>query len=104
LCALFIPLSSAALIDVEDHDAGAASGMLNATQQVGSAVGAAVFSTFYASAASTYLARHSPSSQRQALAEIHGYVVTFWCATAAMAVAALTALFLIRVPNQTSPT
>ncbi|MGX7680024.1 MFS transporter [Jatrophihabitans sp. DSM 45814] len=99
LCALFIPLSSAALIDVDDHDAGAASGMLNATQQVGSAVGTAIFSTIYASAVASFLAHHSPSSDLQALAQIHGYVVAFWWATAAMLVAALTALVLIRVPK-----
>jgi MFS family permease len=99
LCALFIPLSSAALIDVDDHDAGAASGMLNATQEVGSAVGTAIFSTIYASAVSTYLVRHGASPHLQALAQIHGYVVAFWWAAAAMGVAALTALLLIRVPK-----
>jgi EmrB/QacA subfamily drug resistance transporter len=99
LCALFIPLSSAALIDVDEHDAGAASGMLNATQQVGSAIGTAIFSTIYASAVSSYLRHHSPSAHLQALSQIHGYVTAFWWATAAMLIAALTATVLIRLPK-----
>lgn len=99
LCALFIPLSSAALIDVDEHDAGAASGMLNATQQVGSAVGAAIFSTIYASAVSSYVRHHGAVSHVQGLSQIHGYVTAFWWATAAMVVAGFTALLLIRVPK-----
>jgi EmrB/QacA subfamily drug resistance transporter len=97
LVSLFIPLSSAALIDVDDHDAGAASGMLNATQQVGGAVGTALFSTVYASAVSGYLAKHHSGDQLTALSQVHGYVVAFRWASAAMLLAALSAVTLIRV-------
>jgi EmrB/QacA subfamily drug resistance transporter len=97
LVSLFIPLSSAALIDVDDHDAGAASGMLNATQQVGGAVGTALFSTIYASAVAGYLARHANVDSAVALSQVHGYVVAFRWASAAMLLAALSAVTLIRV-------
>jgi EmrB/QacA subfamily drug resistance transporter len=95
LCSLFIPLSSAALLDVSEHDAGAASGLLNATQQIGGAVGTALFSTIYASAVSAYVAAHA--GDPVGTAQVHGYVVTFWWASGAMVLAAAAAVFLIRI-------
>ncbi|MCW2522195.1 MAG: transporter [Frankiales bacterium] len=97
LCSLFIPLSSAALIDVDDHDAGAASGLFNATQQVGGAVGTALFSTIYAAAASGYVAQHVGLGNVEALSQLHGYVVAFRWASAAMLLSALSAITLIRI-------
>jgi Na+/melibiose symporter-like transporter len=97
LVALFIPLSSAALLDVDDHDAGAASGMLKATQQVGGAVGTALFSTIYSSAVAAYLARRVQTDHNVALAQVHGYVVAFRWASGAMLLAALSAITLIRI-------
>jgi EmrB/QacA subfamily drug resistance transporter len=99
LCALFIPLSSTALVDVSDDDAGAASGMLSATQQVGSAVGIALFSSIYASAAGSYLSSHGATSEVGRAAAIHGYVVAFWWAALALVAAAITALVTIRMPS-----
>jgi EmrB/QacA subfamily drug resistance transporter len=45
----FIPVSIAALAGVEQRDAGLASGLLNASQQIGGAIGVAVTSTVAAS-------------------------------------------------------
>jgi EmrB/QacA subfamily drug resistance transporter len=100
LVCLFIPLSSAALLDVDDHDAGAASGMLNATQQVGGALGTALFSTIYASAATGYLARHSDVVEAVAQSQVHGYVVAFRWASAAMLLAALSTVTLVRISKE----
>jgi EmrB/QacA subfamily drug resistance transporter len=97
LVCLFIPLSSAALLDVDDHDAGAASGMLNATQQVGGALGTALFSTIYASAATGYLAGRLDTGQLGQLAQMHGYVAAFRWASAAMLLAALATVTLVRI-------
>jgi hypothetical protein len=41
----FVPLSNVALVGAGEHDAGAASAMLNATQQVGASIGTALLST-----------------------------------------------------------
>src|SRR6201747_2813630 len=41
----FVPLSNLALIGAGEHDAGAASAMLNATQQVGASIGTALLAT-----------------------------------------------------------
>ena len=53
---LMVPMQNVALIGVPDHDAGAASALINATLQVGGALGAAVFTTVYTSSKSSYLA------------------------------------------------
>jgi EmrB/QacA subfamily drug resistance transporter len=104
LVCLFIPLSSAALLDVPDHDAGAASGALNATQQVGGAVGTALFSTIYASAVAGYLAsRNATSSSVIAHAQVHGYVVAFTWASGAMLLAAAVTITLIRIDRDAAP-
>ncbi|MCJ0892400.1 MFS transporter [Rhodococcus sp. ARC_M5] len=55
---LMVPMQNVALIGVPDHDAGAASALINATLQVGGALGAAVFTTVYTSSKTTYLAEN----------------------------------------------
>jgi EmrB/QacA subfamily drug resistance transporter len=99
LVALFIPLSNAALFDVPDHDAGAGGALLNATQQVGSAVGVAIFSTIYASASSGYLTSHKTQLHAVAQSQVHGYVVAFLVAAAVMFSAGLVAVFFIKIPK-----
>ncbi|MBI1377282.1 MAG: DHA2 family efflux MFS transporter permease subunit [Frankiales bacterium] len=49
----FVPLTALALSGVEPRDAGAASGLVNVTQQVGSALGLAVLVTVYDAVAGT---------------------------------------------------
>lgn len=51
---LMIPQQNVALIGVADHDAGAASALVNATLQVGGALAAAVFTTVYTSWRTSY--------------------------------------------------
>ncbi len=54
----FVPLTTAALAGVRPEDSGAASGMVNVTQQVGGALGLAVLVTVFG-AASRGVARHA---------------------------------------------
>ncbi|MBJ7287525.1 MAG: MFS transporter [Williamsia sp.] len=51
---LIIPQQNVALIGVPDHDAGAASALINSTLQIGGALGAAVFTTVYASGKASF--------------------------------------------------
>ena len=97
---LFVPLSNTALVGVADHDTGAASALVNATQQVGGAVGTSLFSTIYASAVSGYIARHGTDTASQGLALIHGYRTSFAYASGLMLVAGITAAVLIRARKQ----
>jgi hypothetical protein len=48
------------LLGGEERDSGAASAVLNATQQVGSSLGTALLNTIYATAVTSYIAGHLP--------------------------------------------
>jgi EmrB/QacA subfamily drug resistance transporter len=91
LAAVFIPASSTALVGVSPHDAGVASALLNATQQVGGSLGTALLNTLYASAVAGYLAEHVTSPADipavQADALVHGYHVAFFWGAVLMAAA-----------------
>ncbi|NHC14098.1 MFS transporter [Motilibacter deserti] len=101
---LFVPLSNVALVGVEEHDAGAASALINATQQVGGAVGTALLSSFYSSSVTSYLESHAPSPALQFEAFVHGYSTAFWWGAAILALAAAVVLALVRVTKEELPT
>jgi predicted MFS family arabinose efflux permease len=58
----FVPLTSAALVGVDPADAGVASGLVNAAQQVGNSLGAALLNTIAATAAANYLVDRGTSA------------------------------------------
>jgi len=105
----FVPLSSLALVGVPEHDAGAASAALNATQQVGGSVGTALLNTLATSAITSYAATHIPANPQAAQqvgleAQVHGYAAAFtWAAVLILVAAAITALF-VKVNRQDLPT
>jgi EmrB/QacA subfamily drug resistance transporter len=96
----FVPLSSLALVGVPEHDAGAASAALTATQQVGASLGTALLNTISTSAITAYIASHlvsnQPPSQRVQLeAQVHGYSSAFtWAAGLILVAAVITAIFI----------
>ena len=101
LALCFVPLSSLALAGVDPEDAGEASAVLNATQQIGASLGTALLNTFYASAVSRYVTRHhSPPLPFNPLAAIHGYHVAFWIGAGFMAVAFVTVLLLVTATKE----
>ncbi len=69
---------------VQPGDAGSASALVNACQQVGGALGTALLSTIAASGTSSYAAAHlalAKSTGKTALSHqssIHGYTTAFW--------------------------
>jgi len=93
----FVPMSSTALIGVAPHDAGVASAMVNATQQVGSSLGTAVLNTVAATAAATYLATHMHSAQSGLSAAVHGYTAGFTVSACLLGAAFVISALLIRV-------
>ncbi len=92
---VFVPFSSTALIGVAPHDAGVASALVNATQQVGGSLGTALLNTVYASAAAGYLAAHR-GVLAPALAPIHGYATGFTVSGSILALAMVLSVVLIR--------
>jgi hypothetical protein len=76
---VFVPLTMASLAGVRPEDSGAASSMVNVTQQVGGSLGLAILVTVFG-AASTDSARHRPAghgllaqAHASALAQAHAH-------------------------------
>jgi hypothetical protein len=83
-------MSALALVNIGNHDAGVASAMLNASQQVGGSLGTALLNTIYASVVTTYLVAHA-HTPAQVLAQtesasIHGYHIAFFVGAGLMLV------------------
>ncbi len=79
---------------VDPRDAGTAGAVNNVAQQVGSALGIAVISTFVATATNHYLAHHG--STAVVAATVHGFTVGFWWAAGAFWTGAVICGALIR--------
>jgi len=91
----FTPGLNLATYGVQPQDAGAASAMLNTSQQVGGSIGTALLNTVAASATAGWAASHAGSigsaistSQRASAAATHGYTTAFWWAAAILTLAA----------------
>jgi EmrB/QacA subfamily drug resistance transporter len=112
----FVPLSSLALVGVPEHDAGAASATLNATQQIGGSLGTALLNTLYTTAVTSYLASHvptAPPANPQAAQQmqlkltlegfVHGYIVAFAWGAAILILSAVVIIGFIKVRKDDLP-
>jgi EmrB/QacA subfamily drug resistance transporter len=90
---VFVPLASTALLGVPNHDAGAASALVNTMQQVGGSLGVAFLNTIATSATASYAAAHGGLSRA---ATVHGFTSAFGVGVGLMALAAIVVLALIR--------
>jgi MFS family permease len=99
----FVPLSSTALIGVNEADAGVASALVNTTQQTGGTLGVSLLNTVAASATTAYLVGRVPGAATRAAAVVHGYTTAFTISAALLAGAALVAFLMLRgAPGATS--
>jgi EmrB/QacA subfamily drug resistance transporter len=92
---VFVPLTSTALIGVDEHDSGVASALVNTTQQVGGSLGTALLNTVAATATATYLAAHRGHAA-QAASLVHGYTAAFTVSAILLGVGAAASLVLVR--------
>ena len=92
----FVAMNSTALIGVSPEDAGVASALVNATQQTGGTMGAALINTIATSATMSYLATHGTSPSSLTAGAIHGYTTAFVFSAIVLAVAATATFALIR--------
>jgi MFS family permease len=98
---IFVPLGAVALHGVHPRDAGVASAVVNASQQVGASVGVAALSAVALQAATDYLARHltSPAlltAEFVNQVKVHSYQVAFFWAAGFFVVAGLVVLGMVR--------
>src|SRR4051794_38500395 len=94
----FVPITLIATTNVDEHDAGLASGLFNTSQQVGGALGLAVLSTLAADRTTSYLAGlgHQPGPQDRAAGLVEGFQVAFTSAAILVTIGAILLALLLR--------
>ncbi len=99
--ATFISIAIAATSGVQGRESGLASGLLNTAQQVGGALGLAILTGVATSAATRYIAhlRMAPTRMDQLAAQVHGFHIAFYTATAFLVGASVLATLLLRQPK-----
>jgi EmrB/QacA subfamily drug resistance transporter len=88
----FVPVTIAALAEVESHEAGLASGLINTNQQIGGAIGVALAATIFISRANDL--RHTGHPPADAFTS--GYQWAFWALIGLALAGALAAFVLLR--------
>jgi EmrB/QacA subfamily drug resistance transporter len=92
---IIAPSVNAATAGLLTADAGVGSAMVNTSQQIGGAIGAALLSTIFLQAVSSYAGSHTPSRSLLGTATIHGYATVFGvCAVIFLGGAIATGLLL----------
>jgi EmrB/QacA subfamily drug resistance transporter len=97
---VFVPLSSTALLGVPNHDAGAASALVNTMQQIGGSLGVAFLNTIATSATTAYAVAHGGVS---AAAVVHGFTTAFSVNVGLLVGALVVVATLVRSPGQGRP-
>jgi EmrB/QacA subfamily drug resistance transporter len=99
----FTPLQNLATLGVSGNDAGAASALISASQQIGGAIGAAVFNTFFVTAMTSYIGSHPHTQAAHVQALMHGYNRAFLLGAIASLLAAASAAIVVRARARELP-
>jgi EmrB/QacA subfamily drug resistance transporter len=90
-----------ATLGVDRQFAGVASALVNTSQQVGGSIGTALLNTLAASAATAYIAGHTPFTPLVgAEAAVHSYTEVYWVAAGVFGFGAILAALLFRRRGQ----
>lgn len=103
---VFVPVTSVSLLGVKPDDAGVASALVNATQQIGGSIGTAALNTVAVSASAGYLAAHAGAGAGAtvlARATIHSYTTAFWVAAALIAAGLVAVAVLVNARTEDVP-
>lgn len=96
---IFSPVQNAATSGVHAHDAGVASAMVNMVQQIGGAIGIAVFNSLASAAVAAYLANHAATASHPTTiidATLAGDHLIFWAASCVFLAGGVVAALLFR--------
>ncbi|MFJ4654354.1 MFS transporter [Nocardia sp. NPDC088792] len=94
---IFVAMQATALYAIDDRDAGVASGLLNAVQQIGAAIGTALLTTIAVQVSTRYAHHHPPTPALPAHAAVHSYDVGFYWGAGFFVIAAIVVAITIRV-------
>jgi EmrB/QacA subfamily drug resistance transporter len=93
---IFAPAIASATAHIEPRDAGAASALVNTSQQIGGSLGTAILNTIAVTVTLRALHHAAPTSvAASTAATLHGYTVAFWWAAGTFGVGALLTLCLL---------
>ena len=92
---VFVPVSNTALVGVSPSDAGVASALINATQQIGGSIGTALLNTVATTVTASYLRSHAHAATAVATGTVHGYAVAFVVSGGFLALALIAVAVLI---------
>lgn len=94
---IFVAMQATALYGIDDRDAGVASGLLNAVQQIGASIGTALLTTIAVQVSERYARNHPPTPDLVARAAIHSYDTAFYWGAGFFVIAAIVSAIMIRV-------
>ncbi len=94
---IFVAMQATALYGIDDHDAGVASGLLNAVQQIGASIGTALLTTIAVQVSERYVLSHPPSPDLPAHAAIHSFDIGFYWGAGFFVISAIVVAVTIRV-------
>jgi EmrB/QacA subfamily drug resistance transporter len=90
-----------ATLGVERQHQGVASALVNTSQQVGGSIGTALLNTLAATAVTTYITAHAPTTPAVvAEAAVHSYALVYWVAAGTFAFGAVLTALLFRRRGQ----
>jgi EmrB/QacA subfamily drug resistance transporter len=97
----FVPTQIASLTGVKASEAGAASGLINTSQQVGGAIGLAAAATIATTYTSRYVSAHAGVTASSGSALTHGFEIAFYVLAALAVLGAVVAAVFIESKPQT---
>jgi hypothetical protein len=97
----FVPITIASLAGVDRADAGVASGLINASRQIGGAVGLATASAIAATSTNRYLNTHAGLNDSSGVALEHGLQTALYVLLGLLILGAVVAATLLKPTPQT---
>lgn len=105
---VFVPMSLTALEGIAPHDAGVASALLNATNQIGGSLGTAFLNSISTAGATAWLAdlalRSAPTQGQVFSSLVHGYREAFVWGAGMLVLAVVVVVLLLRTRPERQPT